>query len=211
MLTIPYKKVDIKDVASYQDWLDVFKDVVWQSIAEANWVDHYPYRPEAKFQAIHNDGHVVLHYCIIEEYVKAQYVRPNENVWEDSCVEFFVSFDQKETYYNIEFNVLGTGLIGYGPKRKTERSRLSADKIGTVNTYSSISNTQGKKKWCMVLVIPTEVFSERKIKLSGMKAHANFYKCGDGLPNPHFLSWRPINNPTPNFHLPEFFGEIMFE
>ncbi|WP_262895053.1 carbohydrate-binding family 9-like protein, partial [Parabacteroides distasonis] len=26
--------------------------------------------------------------------------------------------------------------------------------------------------------------------------------------NPHFVSWSPIDLPEPNFHCPEFFGEI---
>ena len=37
-----------------------------------------------------------------------------------------------------------------------------------------------------------------------MRAKANFYKCGDKLPVPHFLSWKPINVPAPDFHLPCF-------
>jgi hypothetical protein len=44
-----------------------------------------------------------------------------------------------------------------------------------------------------------------------MKARGNFYKCGDSLSVPHFLSWQPIDNPTPNFHLEKFFGELDFE
>ena len=36
----------------------------------------------------------------------------------------------------------------------------------------------------------------------------NFYKCADETMNPHFVSWSPIDLPEPNFHCPEFFGEI---
>ncbi len=45
----------------------------------------------------------------------------------------------------------------------------------------------------------------------GIKAKANVYKCGDNLSKPHFLSWNPIHHPTPNFHLPEFFGTLELE
>lgn len=41
--------------------------------------------------------------------------------------------------------------------------------------------------------------------------NANFYKCGDKLQTPHFLSWNPINLEKPNFHCPEFFGTLNFE
>lgn len=37
----------------------------------------------------------------------------------------------------------------------------------------------------------------------------NFYKCGDLTAEPHYLSWSPIAFERPNFHLPEFFGELL--
>ena len=45
---------------------------------------------------------------------------------------------------------------------------------------------------------------------SGLKAKVNLYKCGDKLSQPHFLSWKPISAPKPDFHLPEFFEQIKF-
>ena len=47
--------------------------------------------------------------------------------------------------------------------------------------------------------------------LDGKSFRAHFYKCGDKLQQPHFLSWNAIGNPKPNFHLPQFFGTIVFE
>ena len=40
---------------------------------------------------------------------------------------------------------------------------------------------------------------------------ANFYKCGDELQTPHFLSWNPIKIENPDFHRPDFFGTLEFE
>jgi hypothetical protein len=37
----------------------------------------------------------------------------------------------------------------------------------------------------------------------------NLYKCGDKCDTPHFLSWSPIGLPQPDFHCPDFFGEIV--
>jgi hypothetical protein len=39
---------------------------------------------------------------------------------------------------------------------------------------------------------------------------ANFYKCGDKTKRAHFLSWNPIDIAKPDFHRPDFFGEITF-
>ena len=36
-----------------------------------------------------------------------------------------------------------------------------------------------------------------------------FYKCGDKTAHPHFLSWNPVGTPAPDFHRPDFFGELI--
>jgi hypothetical protein len=63
----------------------------------------------------------------------------------------------------------------------------------------------------MQVSIPVQVLSFSGINdLSGMDAHGNFYKCGDKLKQPHFLSWKPVVLPSPDFHQPRFFGQLSF-
>ena len=57
---------------------------------------------------------------------------------------------------------------------------------------------------------------ERSIRLIGVdpenlphSLRANFYKCGDKTAHPHYLSWSPIHTEKPDFHRPEFFGELI--
>lgn len=204
-------KLDLS-IFSYHAIQQQLNALSWQEIAQANWSEEYPYKPKVSFQIGHDDKHIVLHYAVEEEFIKAQYIRSNEAVWEDSCVEFFLSFDKGETYYNIEFNVLGTGLIGYGPGVKSLRNRLSAAVIETVQTATSVLSADGRKRWNLLMLIPTRIFEAHlQGSLSAVSAQANFYKCGDKLPNPHFLSWKAIDHPTANFHLPAFFGDLIFE
>jgi hypothetical protein len=40
---------------------------------------------------------------------------------------------------------------------------------------------------------------------------ANFYKCGDKTSHPHWLTWNPVDKPRPDFHLPQYFGTLVFE
>lgn len=188
---------------------ETFGQVESHKIANCPWKEQYPYQPEVSFKIIHSADFIGLYYNVSEEFVKAQAIRANENVWEDSCVEFFVSLDNKESYYNFEFNVLGTGLIGYGPAVKSERNRLSVEQIDSIEVLTQLTKKQGKKTWEMYLIIPKSIITTSE--LSGKTFHANFYKCGDGLPNPHFISWANIDHPSPNFHLPQFFAELEFE
>jgi len=209
MSTLVVKKlneINGKDFFSIQKEI---KELSWNAIAASPWKVDFPYSPVAEFQIGHTDSFVILHYAVEEEFLKAQYTRSNENVWEDSCVEFFISLDHKQTYYNFEFNILGTGLIGYGPAVKSERRRLDSTVVEEVNTYTSVRKINGKKKWNLILQIPKAIFSNTE--WSGKTLHANFYKCGDELPTPHFIAWNMIDHPTPNFHRPEFFGELIVE
>ena len=43
----------------------------------------------------------------------------------------------------------------------------------------------------------------------GIRFRGNCYKCGDRTEHPHFLAWNPVHTPTPDFHRPEFLGEMI--
>lgn len=170
----------------------------------------YPYKPHVRFAIAHDNNFIFLKYYVTEKSIRAAAGRTNGNVWEDACVEFFVSFDDKG-YYNLEFNCIGTGLIGFG-KEKPTRQRLPDETIRQIKYQSVISNEADEIHWELTLMIPVGVFAHHQLSfLSGTKCRANFYKCGDALPHPHFVAWSNIEAPQPNFHLPEFFGALEFE
>lgn len=212
MKALLVSKINLSNVElDYSGLSNGLKHLPWNQIDKSPWQNEYPYIPEAKFQIAYDEDAIFIHYDVHEEFVKAEFIRPNENIWEDSCVEFFISFDDRKTYYNFEFNVLGTGLIGYGTSDKTSRNRLTAEEILSVSTFTQVKNLQGDKTWDMILVIPISLFGKKADELGGTTVQANFYKCGDSLPNPHFVAWNDIDFPKPNFHLPAFFGEIKFQ
>ena len=94
---------------------------------------------------------------------------------------------------------------------------MSLDALATIERYPTLGSEnfalrEGETSWSMIEVIPASALFNHKIEeWSGLNFRANFYKCGDNLPNPHFLSWNKIDFPRPNFHLLEFFGEVVFE
>ena len=196
------------DLSSYLDK----SAVSFHRIDTVNWVN-YPYCPEAAFRIAHTGEVILLHFRINEADIKAVCERDNGNVWEDSCVEFFISFREKE-YYNIECNCIGKMLIGKG-QGKEGRICLPDDLLKKVDRWSSLGDSQVENlsgDWEVSLVMPKEIFyPDISNSFDKIKAKGNFYKCGDCLQTPHFLSWNPIQNETPNFHLPRFFGELLFD
>src|SRR5215203_3742200 len=193
--------------------LSVMMDTIdREGIGICPWPHLFNYKPKVSFAIAYTDDCIFLKYYVKERSVLAKYLHTNDLVYEDSCVEFFVAFNGEPGYYNFEFNCLGTCLAGFGETRET-RKLLPKNIIEKIRYCYIIQKEQeqAETEWELMLVIPLEVFCNHRLSgLKGQKCTGNFYKCGDHLPQPHFLSWAAIQSPEPNFHLPEFFGEIRF-
>lgn len=171
----------------------------------------FPYHPAVSFNIAYTNDCLILKYRVREKAIRAVNNVINGSIWEDSCVEFFVSWDNGVSYYNLEFNCMGFGLIGFG-KERTNRERLLEDVIETIKFHATITNQMKPQfDWALTMMIPFSVFKHHTIMpKKGLKCQANFYKCGDKLPEPHYITWSNIEFHKPNFHLPAFFGQLTF-
>ena len=173
-----------------------------------NW-PAFPYKPSVFFSMAYTNDALLLKYFVQEKFAIATVTNTNGDVYKDSCVEVFLSFDKKH-YYNLEFNCKGVARVEYGRERK-DRTFLPVDVVQQIKTVVSSTRQGAETAWELTVVIPFTVFIYDAIdSLSGKTIRGNFYKCGDELPLPHFLSWSPIQSHEPDFHLPQFFGKIMF-
>jgi hypothetical protein len=209
-LEVPFVRVPTD---TKEDFLKVFDQMTKNQIDQSSW-GKADEKLAAKFSIVHDNQSVLLQYHVTEKETRAVYSRHQDPVFKDSCVEFFVSFEGDENYYNFEFNSLGTCLSAYGPDRNG-RQKLPVSLINQIQSRTDIRRVVDGHlsliNWQLALIIPLAVFQFNKIKqLSGQKATANFYKCGDDLSEPHFLSWERINTPEPDFHQPKYFGELIF-
>jgi Carbohydrate-binding family 9 len=197
--------VDLVDISNAMD------DLEKEKLSYSPWPS-FPYRPLVCFSLAYDKNLVFIKYYVEEKFVKAASGNINTAVYQDTCVEFFLAFGIDEGYYNFEFNCLGTGLVGFG-KNKTDRKLLPIKLIRSIRYLSRINNKNDFIiHWELTLAIPFSVFTYHSITtLQGKRCRGNFYKCGDLLPDPHFIAWANINFPEPNFHLPAFFGDIIFE
>lgn len=190
-------------------------EIEFHSIDEINWKE-FPYKPEVKFRIAHTDDAIILNYVVKEESVRAKSDEDNKPVWADSCVEFFVSPTNDGPYYNIETNCIGTVLMEVGATR-FDREFVPKESIARIKRWSSLGKEPfdervGECSWELSLVVPYSVFTKSKLTPAiGMKMKANFYKCGDGLQTPHYLSWNKIDGKRPDFHRPDCFGTLVFE
>lgn len=167
--------------------------------------------PEVKFAIAFGENSIFVKYYVIEKELKAVYSMPNDPVYKDSCVELFIALDEKGNYYNLEFNCLGIALVEFGAGREG-RTLLPSSVIKKIQSQTILKSKHGLINWELTLSIPFELFYYHILtSLKGLTCSANFHKCGDDLEEPHFLVWNNIVNDTPDFHLPEHFGKLVFE
>jgi len=189
--------------------------VAYTSIDNVNWPEAYPYKPKVEFAAAHTGDALLLHYRVEEQSVRAVAKQDHEHIWEDSCAEFFIMPAEDGIYYNIECNCTGKLLVAAG-KDRNERKPAPADVMQGIDRWASLGKEpfdtrQEPTKWELALRLPTSTCFLHKLEsFEGLTAKGNAYKCGDCLPVPHFISWNPIKTENPDFHRPDFFGQMRF-
>ncbi|MCM1300295.1 MAG: carbohydrate-binding family 9-like protein [Alistipes senegalensis] len=192
-----------------------------QPVGCCNWPEAFPYAPQVRFRMFHTGDRLFLRFEVAERYTAARVVEDNGEVWTDSCVEFFFApdgpaQDDGTGYYNFETTCIGRMLLAYRRSRSEGVVRASAETLASVRRTSTLPDApfeerEGDNRWTLTLAIPPQVlFCHAFDSWDGLRGRMNLYKCGDNLSHPHFLSWRPIDTPQPDFHRPEFFGEVEF-
>lgn len=192
------------------------ENVEFHAIDVVNW-EAYPYKPEVKFRIVHSDDEIYLQYVVKEDNPRAMFdVDEGSQPYTDSCVEFFMIPSDRDTiYYNLEMNCVGHGTFHGGAERR-DRTVFGDDVLSQVRRRSTLGDkafgqAEGPQEWTLTLAIPKSIYALSEFApFEGRTVKANFYKCGDKTPVPHFLSWNPIPIEKPNFHRPDHFGEIHF-
>lgn len=143
-----------------------------------------------------------------EADIRAECSAPLSPVHEDSCMEFFFSLADDGRYVNFEINPNACVELGFGPDRH-ERVRLCHK--SELETFRPVC-TRMPDGWTAEYRIPLSflrILYPDFVLRSGISFRANCYKCGDKTARPHFLAWNAVETPTPDFHRPEFFGEMV--
>lgn len=192
--------------------LEISREARSGRIACVNWPEAFPEQPEVLFDISHSGDVLHLHFHVREDAVRAVCDADGGRAWEDSCVEFFFAPRPDGFYYNLECTCIGRILLCRGTGRDG-REPLPEALLQGIRRRSSLGTEPfglrtGPTDWELELDIPAATFGLDTFV--GLQARGNLYKCGDLLPVPHFLSWAPIDTPNPDFHRPEFFGDLMF-
>ncbi|HOX56388.1 MAG TPA: carbohydrate-binding family 9-like protein [Candidatus Paceibacterota bacterium] len=158
-----------------------------------------------------------------DRYVRCVRTQYMQEVWKDSCVEFFAQPRLDRGYFNFEFNCGGAFLCSYitNPERTPEGfkefTRVPAEIGQRIQARSSLPQRIDPEitapvLWTLRFFIPFSLFGQYLGALgaaSGQEWRGNFFKCADESSHPHWGCWSPVDEL--NFHRPSCFGTIRFE
>jgi hypothetical protein len=206
--TIPYRTNHA--IASKAEW----QSITPLFVAEQQWIiaEH---KPEVQARLLYTTEALHIQFIVFESEPLSRYTRHGDPVYEDSCVEFFFQPlpATDERYFNFELNSKGTLLLEVGGEQ--QRQRIIPDDCSLFNIHAAtglLDPANGQLYWELSYSIPFSFISQYFPAFqasSGTRLRGNFYKCGDRTQIPHYLSWRPVQSATPNYHQCSFFGELI--
>jgi hypothetical protein len=186
------------------------KEINWDA-AEVAPISNYAwdgsYTPEADARLLYvTDRGLAARLCCRESAPKTVYRDFYDPVFRDSCLEFFFAAEKNGRYVNCEMNSAGTALIAVGESR---HSRLRIDEI---IVPPPVKAECGDGIWSVEVFFSLDdlarIFGEIRLA-EGITLYGNFYKCGDETEFPHYGAWSPVETTVPDFHRPEYFGELV--
>jgi hypothetical protein len=210
-LFIPYlPELNTMPVDQASDFLD--ENGTRLSVEAVNWPDKFGYRPLTTVCVGYSNSAIYVLFQVHGNCLRAASTRDNQNVNEDSCVEFFVKQKGSDTYFNFEFNCIGICKAAKHIGDRHNATDFTQEQLDRINRWSSLGKRafhelNGMFSWELCVSIPFELMEVDPEKLPE-KLLGNFYKCADATEQPHYVSWNPIQTEKPDFHRPEFFGDL---
>ena len=183
------------------------------AVNQVNWPDAFPEKPEVTVEVSNDHEALYLKWHVKGEQLRAVTTEDQGPVWEDSCVEFFCQVPGDMHYMNFETNCIGAMVGSRRLGRAEDVQPFSSDEMRRIERQctfprEAFEEKDGLFEWTVELRIPLNMIFREAQTVFPQKLRCNFYKCADKTKRPHFVSWQPICLPKPDFHCPQFFGEI---
>ena len=205
-------------------------DAVWDkppwNTMEAISLEHYmgdrpEHFPKVQAKLAYDDQQIYLIWKVQDRYVRAVAEQHQDPVYKDSCVEFFFSTHNtsERSYFNLEMNCGGIMLFHHHRPPDDLVTKVTAQDLEKVKIAHTMPRRVPEEitepaTWYLEYAIPFSMlnrYQEFQTPASGTVWQGNFYKIADETSHPHWLTWSQVLYPEPRFHMPEFFGKLIFE
>jgi hypothetical protein len=198
---------------------------IWASVPSINisqiMGEKPHFMPETQAKLSYDQHHVYGIFKVKDRYVISEETKTNGPVSRDSCVEWFFAPNQDNPlhYFNIEINAGGTILFHHVTVPRKEYRVIDEEDISKITVATSLPSVISPEitsdtTYTVEFKIPISLlkkYSDVTIPDNGVVWRANFYKTANRNSNPHYITWNKVENPRPDFHLPQYFGKLIFE
>ena len=203
-----------------------WSDPAW-SQAGALEIEHFrpessDHRPATSARVLYDANGLWGMFRVRDRYVQCLRTQYHDEVWKDSCVEFFAQPKPECGYFNFEFNCGGAFLCCYitnperGPAGFKEYVKVPAELGRAIRVKASLPprvepEVPTPLTWTLSFFIPFALMEHYVGSLGerpGQVWRGNFFKCAEENSHPHWASWSPVDEF--NFHLPKCFGTLTF-
>ena len=196
------RQYQIQKITGKPDWNKIEKAPIDQKL----WLPCE--QISAYAQLAYDDSRLYVRLHAEEPTIRAENTGILDQPCQDSCLEFFLSPAEGDArYLNIEMNPNCCLYFGIGTGRDDLVRLLPTQGVGALNAHCTRSETG----WDLYYSLP---FSLLRLFFPAFHPHGimrgNFYKCGDLTQQEHYLAWNRVACAEPDFHRPEFFGELVF-
>lgn len=190
------------------------------SLSISNYMGPYPgFWPVTHAKMLYDDEALYIIFRVYDRFAGSVVQEPNGPVSGDACVEFFFAPDTRfpSDYFNMEINAGGTPLMRFnGREKKNPFTAADFAAIEIAHSLPAIVNPPIEEEvtWTIEYKIPLRILKQYCTITNpepGVTWRANFYKIASKGANPHWLTWAVVKNEVPKFHLPQYFGSIVFK
>jgi hypothetical protein len=214
-----------KEVPSYKAYRTSVPIIIDGKIGDAAWakaclIDNFvinsdgtpsPYKTEAKI--LYDDEFIYFAFRSFDDNIWSTKSRRDDHLWEEEVVEVFIRANPNESsYIEIEVNPLGAIFDAYmldSIKGLPYDSWNMTDLKWAVDVQGTIDNKPGDTAWTCEFAFPmiNAVTAPAIPPKAGDIWYINLYRA-ELKPEYALISWSPTYKD--NFHMPGFFGKLIF-
>jgi len=194
------------------------------ALAEVATVDNFPWYKAGQKQAtqvrlLYDSEAIYAQFICEDRHIYSRTTKVNGSVCKDSCVELFATTDPQNGagYFNFEVNCCRVVHLGYGRGRRRRKllAPSLAPRIAMESSISTPTRTESSDDagWWLAAAIPLTLLAEFTGRVvaprEGTVWCGNFFRCG-GKTDDQYACWNWVGTRKPDFHRPEFFGQLCF-
>lgn len=169
------------------------------------------YKPYTEYELCMDEEGFLMHITVQERDPRRVETEHQRDVHKDSCVEWFVNFMPEicDRYFNFEVNANGAMHVAFR-KGRYDSALLTEEDIDSLDIRTEISAETWEVRYHVPFALIQKYIPQYHYE-KGMHIRTNFYKCGDETEFPHYGIWTEYPLEVPDFHRPEYFGELVLE